>query len=136
MTEIHIADFSSKVIQKSSHFFRSIWNHSNERDTGINVYHDYLTTNNYNYVNDFVRKRSSKTSDLTFEQVLCIHEENNSKAKEVNNDHRRAYENSDEREANQDTSSIASNRFSATDTLDMTPTNELLDQLQIPPGIN
>lgn len=136
MSEIHIADFSFKIIRKSSHFFRSIWNHTNERDARINVYHDYLTTNKYNYVNDFVRKRSSKTSDLTSEQVLCIHEENNSKANKVNNDHRRAYGKPDEREAHQYTSSITRNRFSATDTLDTTPTNELLDQLQIPPGIN
>ncbi|XP_071142823.1 uncharacterized protein [Mytilus edulis] len=134
MSEIHIADFSSKVFRKSSNFSLSIWNPINERDIDINIYRDYSKTNNFNYVNDLVRTCSNKTSNLTSEQVVCIHEDNNAKAKEINNDSRSGFENPVRRKVNQVTSSIDGNCFRAIDTSDMTPTNELLDKLLIPPG--
>ncbi|VDI09974.1 Hypothetical predicted protein [Mytilus galloprovincialis] len=134
MSEIHVADFSFKVVRKSSNFFRSIWNPIIERDNDNNVYRDYSKTKKYNYVNDFVRKCSNISTNLTSEQVVCIHEDNNAKAKENNNVQRIGYENPDRTEVHHVTSTIGSNGFLSTDYSDMTPTDELLEKLQIPPG--
>ncbi|CAG2234619.1 unnamed protein product [Mytilus edulis] len=92
------------------------------------------TCKKYNYVNDLVRTCSNKTSNLTSEQVLCIHEDNNAKAKEINNSHRSGYETPVRTEVKQVTSLIGSKGFISTAYSDMTPTDELLDKLQIPPG--
>lgn len=131
MAQIHINEFSYKKVRKSSNFLHSVWQPSQKHDIEANVYHDYYKTGKYNYVNDFSNNCSKKTSDLSPEHVVCIHEDNKFEAWEKNTSHL----NSGVFGIDRKFSPFLSESIMSMLSSEKVDTDEFLDSLQIPEGM-
>ncbi|CAC5371191.1 unnamed protein product [Mytilus coruscus] len=132
MAEKHFNEFSYKTVRKSSNFLHSVWQPTQKLDIEANIYHDYYKIGNYNYVNDFSNNCWKKTSELSHEQVVCIHEDNKEKAYENNTSHfkSRVYG----IDKNSFDSSFSSDSIISIPSSEMEVTDEFLDSLHIPKG--
>ncbi|CAC5422270.1 unnamed protein product [Mytilus coruscus] len=132
MAQQHFNEFSYKTVRISSNFLHSIWQPAPDLNIEANIYHDYYKIGKYNYVNDFSNRCWKKTSELSPEQVVCIHEDNKIQACKNNTAHfnRRVF--GIDRSSFDSPSS--SDSIMSLPSFEMVVTDEFLDNLQIPKG--
>lgn len=130
MTQKHLNEFSYKTVRNSSNFLHSVWRHNQKCDIEANVYRDYMKNKigKFNFVNDFLSKSWKKTSELSHEQVICIHEDNKIKAFEGKSRFIR-------KDLGHDGKRCRTKKMFDSPFTDMEVTDEFLDCLQIAKGM-
>lgn len=133
MTQKHFNEFSYKTVRTSSNFLHSIWKPAQDLNIEAHIYHDYYKIGKYNYVNDFSNRCWKKTSELSHEQVVCIHEDNKVQAGKNNtaNFNKRVFG----IDSSFDSPSLIDNIITSLPSSGMVATDEFLDNLLIPKGM-
>lgn len=136
MSHTHFQELSYKTIPRSSYFLHSVWRPSEVVDIEAHVYNDYYKKGHFNYVNDFVHNNSKTTSELSPDQVVCIHEDNKIKAsmKNVSQFKRKEF-GVDESNKNRIYSTKCKDKNMSKPFSDSEITDGYLDSLHIPKGM-
>lgn len=137
MAQKHFNKSFIKTVRKSSNFLHSVWRTSLKFDIETNVYHDYYKEGQYNYVNDFTNNCWKKTSELSPEQVVCIHEDNKVKACKSDNSEYLSNKNDEThcRDKKHFDCVVTSDTSIPKHSSNMEKIDELLDRLKIPTGM-